>query len=254
MASAQDFINFLNKAMAPLKTRVQLMVGRAVLMASKDSGGIQTWQIQGLEGETFDGVPRVQEFGFSSNPPKGTDAIMVAVGGSRESLVVIATDHKTYRFKNLETGESVLYTSDGTHIHLKKDGQIEIKTATKVTIDTADVEITGNLKVAGTSNLVGKVTADDEIEAAKDISTAMNVKAAIAVQTPLVQAGAYSGPAGGAPGVNTTEPIVTSSTVTASNVTGGGTDMATLKSAHNTHTHNGVQSGSSNSGGPSATA
>lgn len=254
MASAQDFINFINKAMAPLKTRVQLMVGRAVLLASQDSKGIQTWQIKGLQGETFDGVPRVQEFGFSSNPPQGSDAIMVAVGGSRESLVVIATDHKTYRFKNLASGESVLYTDDGTSIHLKKAGQIEIKTATKVLIETADVEITGNLKVGGTTHGVGKATYDDAMDVAKDISTPMNVKAITSVQTALVQAGGYAGPAGGAPGVVTTQPITTTSTVTASNVTGGGTDMATLKSAHNTHKHTGVQSGSSSSGGPDTTA
>lgn len=249
---SNDLVNFIRRAMEPLKTRVQLMVGRAVLLASNDGTTIQTWQIKALNGETFDGVPRVQEFGFASNPPKDTDGIIVSVGGSRESMVIIATDHKKLRFKNLTNGESAIYTDDGTHIHLKKDGQVEIKTATKVTIDTADVEITGNLKVVGTSNLVGKVTADDEIEAAKDIKSAMNVIAGFNVQaTALVQAAGYAGPAGGAPGgaMVTNVPIQSTAAIeTTADVIGGGTTMAALKGAANTHKHTGVSTGSGTSG------
>jgi phage baseplate assembly protein V len=226
-----------------MKTQIRLMVGRAVLTAIKDGGGIQVAQLKGLADEAFDGVPRVQEFGFSSNPPDGTDAIMVAVGGSRESLVVIATDHKSFRIKNLASGESVVYTDDGTKIHLKKAGQIEIVTATKVTITAPDVEMSGNLKVTGTTHLVGKVTADDEVAAAKDISSSMNVKATLNVQAALVQAAGYAGPAGGAPGMVTTQDITTTG-----NVVGGGTSLAAIKAAYNAHTHveNGTGGGVTN--------
>lgn len=250
--SPHDVITTIQRALAPMKNRIMLMVGRAVIAAVKDAGKIQVVQVKGLAGESLDGVPRMAEFGFSSNPPKGSDAVVVAVGSSRESLVVIATEHKQTRIKNLVSGESVIYTDDGTKIHLKKNGQILVKTTTKVLIDTADVEITGNLKVLGTTHGVGAATFDDTVDAAKDITGAMNVKAGINVQaTALVQAAGYSGPAGGGPSapmvtsvpIQSTSTITTSSTITASDVTAGGTTMSTLKSAHNAHKHSNPEGG-----------
>lgn len=244
--NAGQFVQVFQRAIGPLKTRVLLMIGRAVLTAIKDDGGIQTVQMKALSGESFDGVPRVQEFGFSSNPPPGTDGIVVAVGGARESLVVIATDHKTYRFKNLASGESVFYTDDGTYIHLKKNGQIKVHTATKVLIEAPDVEITGNLKVGGTTHGVGAAQYDATLTVDGIITGKQNISALA-----LVQAAGYSGPVAGGPGaamvtsvpiqstaaITTTADVQAANVTASGNVTGGGTDMATLKTAHNTHKH-----------------
>lgn len=242
--------NFFQRAIEPLKHRVLLMVGRALITATNDAGGLQLLQVKSIGGEPLDKVPRFQEFGFSSRPPDGTEAIILNIAGNRDNAVVIATEHRNFRIQNLAKGESIIYTDDGTKIHLKKNGHVELTAATKVLMTVPDVEITGNLKVGGTTHGVGKATYDDEVEVTKDIKGHMNIIADISVQAPLVQAAAYSGPTG-SPGVNTTEPITTTANITAANVIGGGTDLASVKATFNAHQHSDPQGG--NTGTPTTT-
>jgi phage baseplate assembly protein V len=227
-----DFINAMQRILQPLKARVLLMVGRAIIAAVKDSTSIQEAQLSALKGESLDGVQRIQEFGFTSNPPPGSEAIIVALGGNRENVVIIATDNREVRIKNLASGETAIYTNDGTYIHLKKAGQVEVKAATKLTVDVPDSEFTGNIKVlgkaevVGTSKLTGAVTAEATIAATGNISSQANILAA-----GTIGAAAFAGPGGSGP-VTSTENISTTA-----NVIGGGTDLATVKSTFNTHTH-----------------
>lgn len=248
-----DLMNFFKRAMQPLKDRVLLMVGRALLTAINDTKDIQQVQVSALAGESMDRVERYQEFGFSSNPPKGTEGIVVSLGGNRENMVVIATEHRTLRFKNLASGESSIYTDDGTYIHLKKNGQVELKTATKVLIDAPLTQFTGDVIVDKT------LLVKDEATFQKNINVTLNAKVTL-----LVQAGGYTGPAGtGAVVINVpvtlgaSAPLTTGATMTSTaditttgNVTGGGTNLASVKATFNSHTH---PDGSPNSGTPNST-
>ena len=198
---------FFTRATAPMRRKINLMVSRAVISAIKDSKNTQFLQVSALSDEVLDDVERFSEFGFSSNPPSGTEAVLLSVGGNREHSIIVATNHRASRFKNLASGESVLYTNDGTHIHLKKGGEIEIKTSTKVFVDAPDVEFTGNALVKGNLTVEGAI-----------------IGQTTAVITGLITGGGVATTAGG-------------SVVSAGNVTGGGTDLATIKSVFNTHTH-----------------
>lgn len=230
---AQDLINFFQRAIHPLKTRVQLMIGKCVIMAVDDTGAIQELQIKALAGEAMDRVPRVQEFGFASNPPKDSEAIVVALGGNRENLVVIATDKRQVRFKNLSSGETAIYTDDGTYIVLKKAGQVEVKAATKVLVDVPNAEFTGNVRIKG--NL--QVDLDTLILQKLQVNQTGNF-------TIGVGAGYYSGPLGVSPmpvvipvPVQAQQTITASGVVTGSNVVGGGTNLAAVKATFNAHVH-----------------
>lgn len=230
---AQELISFFQRAMQPLKTRVQLMVGKCVIAAVNDSGAIQELQIKALAGETMGRVPRVQEFGFASNPPVGSEAIVVALGGNRENLVVIATDNRQVRFKNLASGEMAIYTDDGTYLVLKKAGQVELKAATKVLVDVPNAEFTGNVRIKGNLQV--------------DLDTLMLQKLQVNQTgnfTIGVGAGYYSGPLGVTPmpvvipvPVQAQQTITASGVITGPNVVGGGTDLASVKSTFNAHTH-----------------
>ncbi len=122
---ASDLLNFISRAVAPLKRKVSLMVGRGVLLAVKDSTDIQQIQLTLLADEVKDQVESMGHFGFTSNPPGGSDAIMLSVGGNREHGVVIATEHRDKRLKNVATGDSATYNSNGKYVWLKGD-DIEI--------------------------------------------------------------------------------------------------------------------------------
>jgi len=159
-----DIVQFFQRAIKPLKDRVFLMAGKAIIAAVNDASVIQEAQIKVMKGESMERVPRIQDFGFTSNPPAGSEAIVLALGGNRENLVIIATENRNVRMKNLASGETAIYTDDGTYIVLKKAGEVEIKAATKLTIDVplslikGDVKIEGKLDVDLTIEAVGNVT------------------------------------------------------------------------------------------------
>lgn len=114
-----SLIKFFNKAIAPLKRKVQLMIGRSVLTAISDSPNIQLCNVNLLADETKDQVEVFNHFGFSSNPPPGSEGIMLSIGGNREHGVIVAHEHRDHRYKDLPSGDSILYNKNGKYIWIK---------------------------------------------------------------------------------------------------------------------------------------
>lgn len=135
-------VSVINKLTAPIARRVRLMVTRAVVKLVSDSLGIQGVQVSLLADEVRDNVERFQEYGFTSHPVPGAEAIAVCVGGSRDHAVVIAVDDRRYRLKGLAQGEVALYDDLGKKLVFKRNGTIEI---------------TGNVLVVGNITATGKV-------------------------------------------------------------------------------------------------
>lgn len=127
MSSADQVANFIRRAIAPLQNRVMLMIGRAVITAVKNDKTIQELQLSALDGESLDNIQRFQEFGFCSVPPANSEAIMVALGGNRAAVVVIATENRKLRPTDWEVGESGFYNEDGAFAVLRKGGFLEVK-------------------------------------------------------------------------------------------------------------------------------
>lgn len=125
--------------------RAMLNNSRGAINTVKDSGNIQIVQATLLDEEIRDKVERIQEFGFTSNPPADSDCVFVAIGGNRDHLIAIATDSRQYRKKSLEPGEVCIYDKKGSEIYLKKNGDIEIKPNGKVKI-IGDLEVSGEIK------------------------------------------------------------------------------------------------------------
>jgi len=163
-----------NKLIDPLRRRVRLMIGRAVLAAADDSKGIQLVQVKLLDGEVGDGVERMQNYGYTSVPKVGAEGVMVCVSGDRTHGIVVVMDDRRYRLKNLQPGEVALYTDEGDTIVMKRGRKIEVtagaeitatapvvkvEASTKVTLTTPLVEMTQDLSVGGSITAAG-VTAD----------------------------------------------------------------------------------------------
>ena len=148
----------LAKLIDPLRRRVQLMVGRCVVTLVSDALKMQGVQISILSDETRDKVERLQNYGFTSNPKPGAEAVVLAVGGTRNHAVVIACDDRRYRLTGLTSGEVAVYTDEGDKIVLKRGNVIEITSTTKVHVVTPLVEISGNLHVLGTALVDGLIT------------------------------------------------------------------------------------------------
>ncbi|MEE9357460.1 phage baseplate assembly protein V [Candidatus Vondammii sp. HM_W22] len=130
----------MRRLLAPLTRRLRIMVSRAVINLVNDGHGLQEVQITLLADETAE-VERVQEYGFTSNPQPGAEAVALAVGGSRAHTIVIATDDRRYRLKGLASGEVALYDDMGQSFILHRD-RIEV-TSPKVVINSDDIHLAG---------------------------------------------------------------------------------------------------------------
>jgi phage baseplate assembly protein V len=116
-----NFIEQLNRWFAPWRNKIILMVCKGIISAAKDSGNLQTVKMEILKDEVVENIPRVQEFGFSSNPPEDSEAIVLCIGADRSNMVVIASDNSSLRPKDLAAGDTVLYNKNGLKIYLKGD-------------------------------------------------------------------------------------------------------------------------------------
>lgn len=101
-------------------------VFRGVLVRVNSTGGVQTVQAKGLAGESLQDAELFQHYGFTSNPLKGTMAVVVPVNGKTSHSIIIATENATYRLKELKSGEVALYTDEGSSIILKRGRIIEV--------------------------------------------------------------------------------------------------------------------------------
>lgn len=143
-------IRTINKLVAPLKRRVMLMVGRAVLQLIDDAWKIQQLQLTGLAGEVLEKVERFQEYGFTSVPLPGAEAVLLAVGGDRAHGLVVGVEDRRYRLTGLEGGEVAIYDDQGQKVHIKRNGisvegaNIYLKSAGVIRIEGDGVEIHGD--------------------------------------------------------------------------------------------------------------
>jgi len=160
-------IEYLTKFIDDIKHRVMLTVGRAVVTAVYDDKKIQEIQATILAGETRDKLERFQQYGFTSKPFVGAEAITLSLGGIREHTVVIAVDDRRYRLKNLADGEVALYTDEGDKIHFKRSKEIFISSGDHVNIESANkvtVKATNSIDVESSGTATIKATDSIDVE------------------------------------------------------------------------------------------
>lgn len=164
MVSIKD----VQRLMAPLRRRIQLLADRAILTLVNDALQRQNLQLKVLAGETHDDVERFQNYGHTSVPPAGAEAIVLGVGGNRSGLVAVVVDHKGSRPHDGEPGDSMLYHFEGHNIRLTKDGkailtakQAILEATEQLTIISPSTVCQGDFHATGTISSDTDVTAGD---------------------------------------------------------------------------------------------
>ncbi|WP_017918039.1 phage baseplate assembly protein V [Burkholderia gladioli] len=136
--------------MTGILDRIRNLFGRGRVTLVDDSGPVQIVQLRMNGLEVPAGRFRVPEFGFSSNPPVGSDALALHVAGDRSAGAVVGTNHQESRPRGLAPGESMLYSQDGKCIYLKGGViVVEAKGQDVVVNDAANVTWTcsGDFKI-----------------------------------------------------------------------------------------------------------
>lgn len=156
-------LDTMRRLIAPLRQRVLLMIARGVLKRIDDAPKLQQAQASVLAGEIRDKLERFQNYGFTSVPLEGAEAILLFLGGNRDHGIIIAADDRRFRLKSLEPGEVALYDDQGSVVHLKRDGKIQVTASAEVKITAPAVVIEGDLTVNGDVDSTGTVTATTDV-------------------------------------------------------------------------------------------
>lgn len=167
----------MDRVLGPIKRRLALMVGRAMVRLVNDGTQLQALQLELLQGEIRADVERVQNYGFTSVPHAGAEAVAVAVSGLRDHVLVVAVDDRRYRLKGLADGEVAIYTDEGDLVHIKRGGTIRVVAATKVRIESPLVEMTGDLHVMGNVQVDGDEQVDGNVGVGGDVAVSGQVVA-----------------------------------------------------------------------------
>lgn len=145
----------IDKMLAPIRRRITGMLTRALVTGIDDALQRQNLQVQLHANESCDNIERFQNYGTSSYPPEGSEAVVVALGGNLGNLVAVAVEDKKYRPKGA-VGDVFLYHKDGHQIKLTKDGKIVIsaidvifEASNSFTIISPETLIQGPLHVTG---------------------------------------------------------------------------------------------------------
>lgn len=85
--------------------------GKITLVVSSEP--IQRVQLSGLADETLQDLEHLQEYGFASHPPDGSEAVVIPLGGNTSHGVIVCSQHGSYRIKNLKPGETAIFNHEG---------------------------------------------------------------------------------------------------------------------------------------------
>ncbi|CAN7422613.1 phage baseplate assembly protein V [Paraburkholderia hospita] len=107
-----------------LARRILLLMARGAISLVDDTKSVQTLQVRLNALELIPDVPRYAEFGFTSNPPDGTQALVAFKNGDRNDGFVIATSNAKYRMTGLASGEVAIHDSRGQSVYLTDAGII----------------------------------------------------------------------------------------------------------------------------------
>jgi phage baseplate assembly protein V len=148
----------LKRVVTKLQNKIYRVIGKAILVALDNSGTVQKIQASVLKNETSSNLERSQEYGFDSYPKAGAQVVLLAIGGNRDHAIAFSVSDRRYRPTDLAEGEVAVYSfKDKTltnkhRVHLKANGDIEIKCETANITATTAVNIDG-----GTGSLTGIV-------------------------------------------------------------------------------------------------
>ncbi|OCG24721.1 hypothetical protein A9G11_03445 [Gilliamella sp. wkB108] len=137
--------------MRKVLNKIMNIVSRGYITFSDSASKCQTLQIKMSGGELKSDVEHIEQYGFTSRPLDGAEAVALFLDGDKSHGVILTAGDRRYRIKSLKHGEVAIYTDEGDYITFNRNNEINVKT--KKFIINADDTIELNTK-----NLVVKAS------------------------------------------------------------------------------------------------
>ncbi|MFO6448905.1 phage baseplate assembly protein V [Erythrobacter sp. NE805] len=134
-------IGQVREMLGGIEGRVRGMVARAIVRLVDDARQAQELQLELLADESQDAVERFQNYGFTSVPHPGAEALVVFAGGLRSHGVALVVEDRRYRLTALADGEVAMFDDLGNVVKLGREA-IAITAVSRLTIDAPAIEVT----------------------------------------------------------------------------------------------------------------
>ncbi|WP_032471287.1 phage baseplate assembly protein V [Vibrio cholerae] len=162
---------YIDRELAPVRRRLRSMANRAQVTGVVESLQRQNLQLQIENDEAVDDIERFQNYGMTSYPPVGSEAVVMALKGSLDQRVAVAVEKKDLRPKG-EQNDVIMYHAEGHQIRLTSNGKI-IVTATDVIFNASNSFriISPENIIQGPLHVTGGISTDLGIFAASGITS-----------------------------------------------------------------------------------
>ncbi len=119
----RDLLQALEKLIKPLRSRFSTLIQRGIIHQADKN----TLQVSFAEGDTQESIRKYEPFGFTSQPPEQSEALVLFPSGFRSVGFSVATRGPEPIPTGLERGESAQYNNEGSFIALRQGGKFELK-------------------------------------------------------------------------------------------------------------------------------
>ncbi|GHW23344.1 Mu-like prophage FluMu protein gp45 [Vibrio cholerae] len=162
---------YIDRELAPVRRRLRSMANRAQVTGVVESLQRQNLQLQIENDEAVDDIERFQNYGMTSYPPVGSEAVVMALKGSLDQRVAVAVEKKDLRPKG-EQNDVIVYHAEGHQIRLISNGKL-IVTATDVIFNASNSFriISPENIIQGPLHVTGGISTDLGIFAASGITS-----------------------------------------------------------------------------------
>ena len=122
----RDVAMFVRKMVDKVISRLRGLVTRASIQDSTVTGQGQVVTARMLQGETRPGAEYFEPYGIAGAVPEGSTGVALAVGGSRDHVIVVCASPKGGTPEGRQAGEVDIYSRFGQRIRLHLDGSISL--------------------------------------------------------------------------------------------------------------------------------
>jgi phage gp45-like len=156
----------LEQGWRQMVSAIRNAAAEAIVTLLNDSGGAQLLNLTTATGAQRADVEVMWPWGFSALPPvDGMITLVFAVGGDPANLRALPPSNPSARFGNLAVGEAVLYGADGSRVHVRDGGIVDIWGGAQVNVHTKSCTINApnGCVVNGNVTVEGNLTASGDV-------------------------------------------------------------------------------------------